>query len=83
MTILTFNSSITFCTFALVFKWTQGRCSHCKSVHTTIAADKILADFARILSLLKGVELSFLYNKLVVDLVPIEHILMDSNPETA
>ena len=48
-----------------------------------IAADKILADFARILSLLKGAELSFLYNKLVADLVPVEHILIDSNPETA
>ena len=47
-----------------------------------IAADKILADFARILSLLKGAELSFLYNKLGVDLVPVEHILIDNNPET-
>ena len=48
-----------------------------------IAADKILADFARILSLLKGAELSFLYNKQGVDLVPVEQILIDSNPETA
>ena len=48
-----------------------------------IAADKILAHFARILSLLKGAELSFLYNKLGVDLVPVEHILIDNNPETA
>ena len=48
-----------------------------------IAADQILADFARILSLLKGAESSFLYNKLGVDLVPVEQILIDSNPETA
>ena len=45
-----------------------------------IAADKI---FARILALLKGVESSFFYNKMVVDLVPVDHILIDSNPETA
>jgi len=37
-----------------------------------IAPDKILADFARILSLLKGAESSFLYNQLGVDLVPVE-----------
>ena len=48
-----------------------------------IAADKIIADFARILSLLKGAELSFLYNKLDVDLVLVDHILIDNNPETA
>ena len=48
-----------------------------------IAADKILADFARILSLLKGAESSFFYNQLGVDLVPVEHILIDNNPETA
>ena len=56
-----------------------------------IAADKILADFglrlwrafARILLLLKGAESSFLYNQLGVDLVPVEHILIDNNPETA
>ena len=35
------------------------------------------------LSLLKGSEASFLYNNLVVDLVPVEHILIDNNPETA
>ena len=34
-------------------------------------------------ALLKGAELSFLYNKLSVDLVPVEHILIDNNPETA
>ena len=48
-----------------------------------IAADKILADFARILLLLKGAESSFLCNQLGVDLVPVEHILVDNNPETA
>ena len=48
-----------------------------------IAADKILADFARILSLLKGAESSFLYNQLGVDLVPVEHILIDTIPEIA
>ena len=48
-----------------------------------IAADKILADFAPILLLLKGAESSYVYNKLVVDLIPVEHILIDSNPETA
>ena len=35
------------------------------------------------LTLLKGAELSFLYNKQGVDLVPVEQILIDSNPETA
>ena len=40
-----------------------------------IAIDKILEDFARILSLLKGADSSFLYNKL--------NKLLDSNPETA
>ena len=44
-----------------------------------IAADKIL----QILSLLKGAESSFLYNKLGVDLVPVELILIEGNPETA
>ena len=48
-----------------------------------IAADKILADFARILSLLKGAKLSFLDNQLGVDLVPVEHFLIDNIPETA
>ena len=38
---------------------------------------------ARILLLLKEAESSFLYNKIGVDLVPVEHILIDSNPETA
>ena len=44
-----------------------------------IAADKILAP---ILSLLKGAELSFPYNQLGIDHVPVEHILVDINPET-
>ena len=44
-----------------------------------IAADKIRA---KILSLLKGAELSFPYNQLGVDHVPVEHIIVDSNPET-
>ena len=48
-----------------------------------IAADKIFADFGLRLSLLKGAESSFLYNKMGVDLVPVEHILIDGNPETA
>ena len=39
--------------------------------------------FARILSLLKGAESSFLYNQLGVDLVPVEHILIDNIPEIA
>ena len=38
---------------------------------------------ARIFSLLKGAESSFLYNQLGADLVPVEQILIDSNPETA
>ena len=42
--------------------------------------------FARILSLLKGAEASShslsLYNQLSIDLLPVEHILVDNNPET-
>ena len=48
-----------------------------------IAADKILADFDQILSLLKGAESPFLYNQLGVDYVPVEHILVDNNHEAA
>ena len=48
-----------------------------------IAADKILADFARILSLLKGAESSSHCNQMSVDLIPVEHLLIDINPETA
>ena len=55
-----------------------------------IAADKILADFglpkskifAWILSLLKGAESSSHCNQLSVDLIPVEHLLIDVNPET-
>ena len=53
-----------------------------------IAADKILADFGlRIFSwislMLKGAESSFLYNQLGVNLVPVEHIVIDTIPEIA
>ena len=47
-----------------------------------IAADKILTDFARILLLLKGADLSFPFNQLGVEHVPVEHILVDTIPET-
>ena len=38
--------------------------------------------FARILLLLKGAGLSVPYNQLDVDHVPVEHIILDINPET-
>ena len=55
-----------------------------------IAANEILADFGLRLCPLcldfiaaEGGKLPFLYHKLGLDPVPVEHILLDNNPETA